>query len=43
MSDWIVPADRHEYEAAVEAALGRPAATLARFAADHAHAFQRAV
>lgn len=28
--------------AAVEAALGRPAATLARFAADHAHAFQRA-
>ena len=28
--------------ATVESALGRPAATLARFVADHAHAFQRA-
>jgi uncharacterized protein YbjT (DUF2867 family) len=28
--------------AAVESALGRPAVPLARFAADHAHAFQRA-
>ncbi|WP_298233716.1 NAD(P)H-binding protein [uncultured Azohydromonas sp.] len=54
MDPWLVEAFLELFEiyraghgaavlaAAVESALGRPALTLARFAADHAHAFQRA-